>query len=146
MKNPPKDLKVLLDRLAARADTNTATHPKCAGQRTIHHRNRKARHQRVEKNPLQPNRVRKISGSFAFIEHRFLQAGFWNALSHHELLLYLLLVMAIYAKVVGDNTHLVARMYTGINLLIFSFIWRHFMSLPAKRIRNIVPQTLKVPG
>ena len=93
MKNPPKDLKVLLDRLAARADANTATHPKCAGQRTIHHRNRKARHQRVEKKTLQPNRIRKIIGSFAFIEHRFLRQGFWSSLSHHELLLYLFLVL-----------------------------------------------------
>jgi hypothetical protein len=33
-------------------------------------------------------------GSFAFIEHRFLQAGFWMELSHHELLLYLFLVLA----------------------------------------------------
>jgi hypothetical protein len=38
-------------------------------------------------------------------------------------LVYLLLVMAIYAKVVGDNTHLVARMYTGINLLIVGLIF-----------------------
>jgi hypothetical protein len=93
MKNPPKDLKVLLDRLAAKADSNTGTHPKCAGQRTIHHRNRKARHQGVEKKPLQPNRIRKIIGSFAFIEHRFLRQGFWCSLSHHELLLYLFLVI-----------------------------------------------------
>ena len=93
MKNPPKNLKVLLDRLAAKADTNTGTHPKCAGQRTIHHRNRKARHQGVEKKPLQPNRIRKISGSFAFIEHRFLRQGFWSSLSHHELLLYLFLII-----------------------------------------------------
>jgi len=47
----------------------------------------------IIKKVLYPDRVRKISGSFAFIEHRFLQAGFWNALSHHELLLYLLLVV-----------------------------------------------------
>ena len=47
----------------------------------------------IIKKVLYPDRLRKISGSFAFIEHRFLQAGFWNALSHHELLLYLLLVV-----------------------------------------------------
>jgi hypothetical protein len=47
----------------------------------------------IIKKVLSPDRLRKISGSFAFIEHRFLQAGFWNTLSHHELLLYLLLVM-----------------------------------------------------
>jgi len=47
----------------------------------------------IIKKVLYPDRLRKISGSFAFIEHRFVQAGFWNALSHHELLLYLLLVV-----------------------------------------------------
>ena len=47
----------------------------------------------IEKKPIVADRVRKISGSFAFIEHRFLRNGFWAALSHHELLLYLLLVL-----------------------------------------------------
>ena len=36
---------------------------------------------------LCPQRIRKITGSFAFIEHRFLQRGYWGRLSHHELLL-----------------------------------------------------------
>lgn len=44
--------------------------------------------------PLVNNRVRKINGSFAFIEHRFLRHGFWASLSHQELLLYFFLVMA----------------------------------------------------
>ena len=35
----------------------------------------------IIKKVLYPDRLRKITGSFAFIEHRFLQAGFWNALS-----------------------------------------------------------------
>jgi hypothetical protein len=43
--------------------------------------------------PLCPDRVRKIRGSFAFIEHRFLHDGFFAALDHHQLLLYLLLVI-----------------------------------------------------
>ena len=42
---------------------------------------------------LCPNRVRKITGSFAFIEHRFLREGFWESLTHHELLLYLFLIL-----------------------------------------------------
>lgn len=46
-----------------------------------------------EKRPLCPHRLRKINGSFAFIEHRFLRDGFWASLDHHELLLYLFLVM-----------------------------------------------------
>ena len=48
----------------------------------------------LEKRILCPERVRKIEGSFAFIEHRFLRDGFWVSLSHDELLLYVLLVMA----------------------------------------------------
>ena len=47
----------------------------------------------IEKEPLEPGRIRKIRGSFAFIEHRFLREGFWAALGHHELLLYLFLVL-----------------------------------------------------
>lgn len=47
----------------------------------------------IDKQPLDPERVRKISGSFAFIEHRFLRHGFWSNLSQHELLLYGFLVV-----------------------------------------------------
>jgi hypothetical protein len=47
----------------------------------------------MEKSPLCPERVRKITGSFAFLEHRFIRDGFWTSLSHHELLLYVFLVL-----------------------------------------------------
>ena len=47
----------------------------------------------IEKRPLCPERVRKITGSFAFLEHRFLRDGFWATLSHHALLLYIFLVL-----------------------------------------------------
>jgi hypothetical protein len=47
----------------------------------------------IEKELLCPQRVRKITPTFAFIEHRFLQKGYWSRLSHHELLLYLFLVL-----------------------------------------------------
>src|SRR5262249_40690649 len=43
--------------------------------------------------PLCPERIRKITGSFAFIEHRFLRDGFWSSLSQHELLLYVFFVL-----------------------------------------------------
>ncbi len=52
----------------------------------------------MEKTPIIPHRVRRINGSFAFIEHRFLRDGFWGSLNHQELLLYLFLVM------VGDRS------------------------------------------
>ena len=48
----------------------------------------------IKKRILCQDRVRKIGGSFAFIEHRFLLDGFFTSLSHFELLLYVFLVMA----------------------------------------------------
>ena len=47
----------------------------------------------IEKHPLDPQRVRQINGSFAFIEHRFLRDGFWSRLSQHDLLLYVFLIL-----------------------------------------------------
>jgi hypothetical protein len=47
----------------------------------------------IEKSPIKPSRIRKITGSFAFIEHRFLREGFWASLNHHQLLLYLFLII-----------------------------------------------------
>lgn len=48
----------------------------------------------IQKKTLCPQRIRKIEGSFAFFEHRFLQDGFFASLSHHERSLYFFLVMA----------------------------------------------------
>jgi hypothetical protein len=42
--------------------------------------------------PIFPDRIRKIRGSFSWIEHRFLHDGFLRALSRDELLLYYFLV------------------------------------------------------
>ena len=55
------------------------------------------RREMIEKRVLCPQRVRTINGSFAFLEHRFLQDGFWETLGHHELLLYVFLIL------VGDR-------------------------------------------
>ena len=48
---------------------------------------------KIEKRPVAPDRIRKIDGSFAFIEHKFLRRGFWASLEHRELLLYLFLIL-----------------------------------------------------
>ena len=71
----------------------------------------------IIKKVLYPDRLRKITGSFAFIEHRFLGAGFWNALSHHELLLYLLLV------VVADRNGLSYYSYSRATLVFLGIIF-----------------------
>jgi hypothetical protein len=47
----------------------------------------------MNQKPLYPQRIRKITSSFAFIEHRFLRDGFWSTLDHHQLLLYVFLIM-----------------------------------------------------
>ena len=93
MKKQRDDLKNQLSQPTPATDPDRRTHPNCGNQPTIHHRNTKAKAQRIEKKPLEPHRIRKIAGSFAFIEHRFLRQGFWSSLSHHELLLYLFLVI-----------------------------------------------------
>ena len=66
----------------------------------------------IQKTPLVPHRVRKINGSFAFIEHRFLRDGFWSSLDHHELVLYLFLV------IVGDRNGISFYCYDRICTLL----------------------------
>ncbi len=46
----------------------------------------------ILKKVLNQQRVRSISGSFAFLEHRFLRGGFLSSLTHYELMLYVFLV------------------------------------------------------
>jgi hypothetical protein len=48
----------------------------------------------IRKKILVPDRIRQNEGSFGFIPHRFLTDGFLAALSQHELLLYLFLILA----------------------------------------------------
>jgi len=66
----------------------------------------------ITKAPLNPDRVRWIVGSFAFIEHRFLRGGFFDVLTHHELLLYVFLVL------VGDRNGLSYYSYDKICVLL----------------------------
>jgi len=62
-------------------------------QGVSNHQPQRSRKGRIEKQPLNPKRVRRINGSFAFIEHRFLRDGFWASLEPHQLLLYLFLIL-----------------------------------------------------
>jgi hypothetical protein len=93
MKKQRDDFTRPLSLISPAADHNGLAHTHCGNQPTIHRRNTHVKAQRIEKKPLEPHRIRKIEGSFAFIEHRFLRQGFWRSLSHHELLLYLFLVI-----------------------------------------------------
>ena len=47
----------------------------------------------IKKKILNDTRIRRISGSFGFIPHRFLTDGFLTALDQHQLLLYFFLVL-----------------------------------------------------
>lgn len=66
----------------------------------------------IEKIILCPDRVRKITGPFGFIEHRFLREGFFHSLTHQELLLYLFLVL------VSDRSGLSFYRYDKISTLL----------------------------
>lgn len=46
----------------------------------------------VSKEPIEKGRIRKIRGSFSWIDHRFITGGFLDKLSSTETLLYLFLV------------------------------------------------------
>ena len=41
----------------------------------------------IERRALCADRIRKIDGSFAFLEHGFLRDGFFENLTRHELML-----------------------------------------------------------
>ncbi len=66
----------------------------------------------IKKETLVPKRVRKIQGSFAFIQHRFLRDGFWQELTMHEILLYMFLILA------GDRNGLSYYSYDKICTLL----------------------------
>lgn len=109
----------------------------------------------IERKPLVADRVRTIQGSFAFIEHRFLRAGFWMELTAVELLLYFFLVLVAdrkgmswygYDKIcsllaVSLDEYLLAR-DSLIDKDLIAFDGRLFrvLSLPiAPRIRSPMP-------
>jgi len=75
----------------------------------------------IEKTPLCPQRVRNITGSFAFIEHRFLRDGFLEILTHHELVLYLFLVLAADTK--GLSYYSYDKICTLIRLSLDEYIY-----------------------
>ncbi len=74
----------------------------------------------IEKNPIAPCRIRKITGSFAFIEHRFLREGFWASLNHHQLLLYLFLI--IVADRHGLSYYSYDKICTLLGILVDEYI------------------------
>lgn len=75
----------------------------------------------IEKTPLYPQRLRKITGSFAFIEHRFLRDGFFEILTHNELVLYLFLVLVADRK--GLSYYSYDKICTLLRLSLNEYIY-----------------------
>jgi hypothetical protein len=74
----------------------------------------------MEKVILCPDRIRKINGTFGFIEHRFLKEGFFFTLTHCELLLYLFLVLV--ADRHGLSFYSYDKMCTLLRISVDEFI------------------------
>ena len=101
--------------------------------------------------PLVDHRIRTITGSFAFIEHRFLRHGYWACLGHHELLLYFFLVMVAdrqglsfysYDKICSlltlsvDEYILARNLLIDKDLLAFDGTFFQVLSLPAEAVNR----------
>jgi len=66
----------------------------------------------ISKTPIDPPRVRRITGSFSWIDHRLLHDGFLATMSSDEMLLYFFLVL------VGDRQGLSFYSYDKICTLL----------------------------
>jgi hypothetical protein len=82
--------------------------------------------------PINPDRIRKIAGSFAFIEHRFLRNGIFQSLSHHELILYFFLV------IVGDRSGLSYYSYDKICTLTKFFVDEYILARDALIDKDLI--------
>lgn len=101
----------------------------------------------IQKKLLDNQRIRKIEGSFAFIEHRFLRQRFYEYLTHHELVLYLFLILAAdrqgisyysydhickRAELILEEYILARDGLINKNLIAFDGFFFQVLSLPAK--------------
>jgi hypothetical protein len=111
----------------------------------------------IKKEPLVPERIRKIEGGFGFIPTRFLTGGFFISLSQHEKLIYFLLVLAsdrdglsYYSQEkmsslleLSLDDFLEAR--NGLikkSLIAFNGLMFQVLSLPAKPLESITKREL----
>ena len=108
----------------------------------------------ITKTPLDQDRVRRIAGSFAFIEHRFLRRGFFSVLTHHELLLYVFLVLVadrnglsyysydkicILLKIILDDYIIARDGLIGKDLIAFNGHLFQVLSFPKQPPRDLAP-------
>jgi hypothetical protein len=88
----------------------------------------------ITKTPLDPARVRKIVGSFAFIEHRFLRRGFFSVLTHHELLLFCTLLRVTLDDYIIARDSLIEKDLIAFNGHLFQVL-----SLPEQVPKDLAP-------
>jgi len=93
MKNQPNDLQRSAKRPVHGTGIPAGKQQKSFSQTKKGKPRSKTKFRQIATHPLEPDRIRKITGSFAFIDHRFLHGGFWGSLDHHQLLLYLFLII-----------------------------------------------------
>lgn len=95
----------------------------------------------IERRPINPERVRKITGSFSFIEHRFLRDGFFQSLSEHDLLLYFFLIL------VGDRQGLSYYSYDKICMLLRITVDAYILARDALIQKDLIAfvQVLSLP-
>jgi len=74
----------------------------------------------MSKSVLRPDRIRKINGSFAFVEHRFLQDGFFESLDKAELQLYFFLVLV--SNRAGVSWYSYDRICTMLRIILDEYI------------------------
>jgi hypothetical protein len=100
----------------------------------------------IEKKPIKQDRIRKITGSFAFVEHAFLRRGFWASLGHHELLLYLFLVLVSDRQ--GMSYYSYERICAWLRINLDQYITARDMLIDKDLIAfdGVLFQVLSLPG
>jgi len=158
MKSLRNDLQRPVTRPAHSTGVPVGKHQKSSGQTKKGKPRSKTKPRPIETHPLEPDSIRKITGSFAFIEHRFLHDGFWSSLDHHQLLLYLFLIIVAdhnglsyysYDKIctllrISVDEYILARnTLIDQNMIAFDGYLFQVLSLPEEAIRP-VSRTLKI--
>jgi len=152
MKNPPNDLQWSATRPVHSTGIPAGKQQKGTRQTKKGQPRSKTKSRQIKTHPLLPDRIRKITGSFAFIEHRFLHDGFWGSLDHHQLLLYLFLIIVAdrnglsyysYDKIctllrISVDEYILARnALIDQNMIAFDGYLFQVLSLPEKVIRPV---------
>jgi hypothetical protein len=132
MKNLRNDLQCPATRPSQSSGVPVGKEQKCSKQANKSKPRPQSTSRPIETIPLEPNRIRKITGSFAFIEHRFLQDGFWGSLDHHQLILYLFLI------IVADRNGLSYYSYDKICTLLRVSVDEYILARNALIDQNLI--------